>query len=256
MKNMEKKRKKGQATVFIILALVIVAIIALIYFFFPQIKSTIAGTTQNPNQYMQDCLEKDLSQTVELISLQGGSVNPENYVLYESNKIDHLCFTNEYYKQCVVQIPLLKEHIEKEIEKTIKQKAIQCEDALVESYKSKGYSVNLKNKTFITEVIPDRIVVSFSGLTLTGKDSKRYDSIRVVLNNNLYELLSITNSIIRWEASYGSAETTLYMNYFQNIKVEKKKQSSGSTVYILTERDTENKFQFASRSIVLPPGFE
>ena len=44
------------------------------------------------------------------------------------------------------------------------------------------------------------------------------------------------------------------MNYYHDLKVEKNKQTDGSTIYILTERDTENKFQFASRSVAWPPG--
>jgi hypothetical protein len=37
--------------------------------------------------------------------------------------------------------------------------------------------------------------------------------------------------------------------------VEKKKQGDGTTVYILTDRDTDEKFYFASRSIAIPAGF-
>jgi len=77
----------------------------------------------------------------------------------------------------------------------------------------------------------------------------------VILNNNLYELVSIVNSILNWEARYGDSETTIYMNYYHDLKVEKKKQSDGSTIYILTDRNTLDKFQFASRSVAWPPGY-
>ena len=45
------------------------------------------------------------------------------------------------------------------------------------------------------------------------------------------------------------------MNYYHDLNVEKKKQSDGSTIYILTDRNNENKFQFASRSVAWPPGY-
>ena len=92
-------------------------------------------------------------------------------------------------------------------------------------------------------------------MSLTKGDASNYDAFRVVVDNNLYELVSIANSILNWEASYGDAETTTYMNYYHDLKVEKKKQSDGSTVYILTDRNTEEKFQFASRSVAWPPGY-
>ena len=92
-------------------------------------------------------------------------------------------------------------------------------------------------------------------LTLTlGGDSERYEKIVVVVDKNVYELMSIANSILNMELKYGDSETTTYMNYYHDLKVEKLKQSDGTTIYILTNRDTGEKFQFASRSVAWPPG--
>jgi len=55
--------------------------------------------------------------------------------------------------------------------------------------------------------------------------------------------------------TFGDAETTTYMNYYRDLKVEKKKKTDGTTVYIITDRNDGNKFQFASRSIAWPPGY-
>jgi len=45
------------------------------------------------------------------------------------------------------------------------------------------------------------------------------------------------------------------MSYYHGLKVEKLNQEEGSTLYILTDKDTENKFQFASRSVAWPIGY-
>jgi hypothetical protein len=42
--------------------------------------------------------------------------------------------------------------------------------------------------------------------------------------------------------------------YYHDLKVEKKKQIDETSIYILTNRDTGEKFQFASRSYAFPPG--
>ncbi|MFH1240218.1 MAG: hypothetical protein V1672_03295, partial [Candidatus Diapherotrites archaeon] len=94
-----------------------------------------------------------------------------------------------------------------------------------------------------------------SSLVLTKESTEKYDLFSVVLNNNLYELVSVANSILNWETRYGDSETTNYMTYYHDLKVEKKKQSDGSTIYILTDRNNGNKFQFASRSVAWPPGY-
>lgn len=256
MKGGFGKNKKGQVTIFIILAIVIVVLGVLIYMYYPQIKTTLGLGPKNPQSFIQLCIEEKIEESVEKLSLQGGSINPEHFILYDNEKIEYLCYTNEYYKTCVMQRPLLKAHIENEIKDEIKEEVKECFISLKESYQKKGYSVNMKEGGTSVELLPKRIATTFDySLTLTKGESEKYESFRVVLNNNLYELVSIASSILNWEARYGDAETTIYMNYYHDLKVEKKKQSDGTTIYILTDRNNENKFQFASRSVVWPPGF-
>ena len=248
--------KKGQVTIFIIIALVIVVLGVLIYMFYPEIKSGLGLEPKNPPAFIQSCIEEEIKGSVEKLSLQGGSLNPEHYILYNNEKIEYLCYAGEYYKICVVQQPMLKEHIESEIKEEVKEKVGECFNSMKESYQKKGYDVSLREGETSVELLPKRIVATFNySLTLTKGESEKYDSFVVILNNNLYELISISNSILEWEATYGDAETTIYMNYYHDLKVEKKKQSDGTTIYILTDRNTENKFQFASRSVAWPPGY-
>lgn len=249
-------KKRGQITIFIIIAIIIVALGILIYFFFPQIKTSLGLVPKTPQQFIQSCLEDKIRESVETLSLQGGSIAPEHYFSYNGNNIEYLCYTNEYYKTCVVQQPLLKQHIENEIKKDIADEADQCFDSMKQSYEKKGYDVNLVKGEMSVELLPKRIVITFNNKAVFSKESsERYDKFSVVLNNNLYELISIADSIINWETSYGDAETTAYMNYYPYLKVEKKKQTDGTTIYIITNRNTKNKFQFASRSVVWPPGY-
>ncbi len=245
--------KRGQVTIFIIVAIVIIALIVLIVMFYPKIKSTLGFETKNPNERLQDCLESEVEEAVLKLSLQGGSIDPESYILYQDNKIEYLCYTDEYYTTCTMQRPLLQNHIEAEIKNAITNRADQCFDEIKEDYEGSGYTVNLKKGDMTVELLPKRVSVSFEHeLTLTKQHAENYESFKVVLDNNLYELVSITNSILNWEARYGDAETTTYMNYYHDLKVEKLEQSDGTTIYILTDRNTKNKFQFASRSLIWP----
>lgn len=250
------ENKRGQVTIFIIIAVMIVVLGILIYVFYPNLKSVISTQTENPSSFMQSCIEEKLNENAELISKQGGSLEPEHYYLYNNQKIEYLCYTEENYKTCVVQKPMLKNSIEEEIENSISSRISNCFNDLKQNYENKGYDIEIKKGEMNIDLIPQKIVLNLnSSISLTKDENKKYDSIRVVINNNLYELIGIANSIINWESSYGDAETTTYMNYYRDLKIEKKKQSDGTTIYILTERDTGNKFQFASRSIPWPPGF-
>jgi hypothetical protein len=252
---MKEDGKKGQVTAFIIVGILIVALGVLVYIFYPKITQATVST-ENPYTFMQRCLEDDIKDVVETVSLQGGSVAPEHYIVYNGENIEYLCYTNEYYKTCVMQQPLLKPHVEEEITNEVKSFADDCFDELKKSYEDDGYNVELRKGETSVELLPKRVVVGFSHtLTLTKGETNNYDEFRVVLNNNLYEFVGIASSVLNWEARYGDAETTIYMNYYKDLKVEKKQQIEGSTIYILTDRNNGNKFQFASRSVAWPPGY-
>jgi hypothetical protein len=253
---MLKRGKKGQVTIFIILAIVIVALAVLIYVFFPQIKTTIGISTENPEVYLQTCIEDKLETTIEKISLQGGSVSPTNYIAYQNSNIEYLCYINEYYEPCVMQQPFLQTHIESEIRTEIVQDVRNCFDSMRQDFEEKGYGFNLRTGTINVELLPERVIVNVGHiLTLTKDSSDTYETFRIVSYNNLYELVSITNSILNWETNFGSAETTTYMDYYPHLKVEKKNQQDGSTIYIITDRNKGDFFQFASRSYAWPPGY-
>ena len=239
---------------FVIFAIIILALAVAIFYFYPQIKSAITGETVNPSSYLQGCIEEDLNSVLETVSVQGGSSNPEHYLLYQNQKLEYLCYTNEYYKTCVMQQPLLKRHIEQEVTKSLSTKANECLASLEQIYKKSGYEVDIKKGEISLELLPKRAVLYFnSTLTLKKENSQRYTDLRVSVTNNLYELVSIANSILNFETTYGDSETTIYMNYYHDLKVEKIKQEEGSKVYILTDRNNGNKFQFATRSIAWPP---
>jgi hypothetical protein len=44
------------------------------------------------------------------------------------------------------------------------------------------------------------------------------------------------------------------MNYYHDLKVEKKRQVDETKIYILTDTTRDNKFEFATRSYAFPPG--
>ena len=248
--------KRGQVTIFIIIAVVIVALGAAIYLFYPQISSTFGGE-QDANSFIQTCIEDEIQENVETVSLQGGGLNPELHILYLDEKIEYLCYTEKYSQLCIVQRPLLDNSIESEIENGIEEEVKNCFSQLQSNFESRGYDVTMREGDIKVELLPQRIVSTFN-YTVTfdrAGETQRYESFNAILNNNLYELIGIANNIIDWESTYGNAETTLYMDLYHNLKVEKKKPEYGTDVYILTERTTGDKFQFATRSLVTAPGY-
>ena len=90
-------KKRGQITIFIIVAVIIIALAVLLFLLVPQIRVNFGFTVDDPSEFIQNCMEDKIKGSIETLSLQGGSIEPENYFLYEGNKIEYLCYTNTYY---------------------------------------------------------------------------------------------------------------------------------------------------------------
>ena len=108
-----EKNKKGQLTIFIILGLLILIVLILLFMRTEDLKSFFLG--KSPVEQIKDCADESLRKGIEIVSKQGGAINPENYYLYEGNKLDYICFTEQSFQRCVMQKPLLKSSIEKGI---------------------------------------------------------------------------------------------------------------------------------------------
>ncbi|MBW6442435.1 hypothetical protein K0A97_01470 [Patescibacteria group bacterium] len=250
------KNKRGQVTIFIIIAVVLIGVALLFYFLLPKFQTRIVFDEDNPQDFIQMCLEEKIEDTVKTISLQGGSMEPTHHFTYDDKPIEYLCFTNENYKTCVIQQPLLRQHVEIEVENEIQGDVDICFSSLKDHYERRGFDVKMDPGRTSVEILPNRITTRFNYvLTVTKSITDRHDSFSITLNNNLYESIEIANSILEWEAIYGNADPRSYMLFYPDISVEKNLRDDGTKIYIISERDTENKFQFASRSLVTLPGY-
>lgn len=248
-----KKNKKGQVTIFIILALAIVFVLILILIKKPSFG--VITTPSTPVETIKQCAMEGLENSIKLIMSQGGSVSPQSYFLYNGTKIEYLCYASEDYQACTMQKPLIKESIENELKKDLTPKIIDCINTAKDSLERKGYTVTYKYPNVSVELVPGNILVGIeSDMRIVKDKTETYKSIKIDKASKLYELSMITTSIMNYEARYGRAEIMNYMMYYPTLRVEKKKQSEGTTIYILTDKNTGDQFVFATRSYVLPVG--
>jgi hypothetical protein len=253
IENNMKKEKKAQVSIFIIIALLLVIVLILI-FFRRDIFTAIQGKA--PIEQIKDCARAYTKEAVDLLSAQGGVITPVNYYVYNKDKIEYLCYSANYYERCIMQKPFLKQDIEKEITNYISPRIKECMKGVKSDMEKNGYSVSLGDIETHVQLVPSSILIQInSGLTISKESTESYKSIKTEVPSKLYDLVIISSaSIANWEARYGDSESLNYMLYYPQLKVEKKLQGDGTTVYILTDRNTLDKFVFASRSVALPPG--
>ena len=254
--GLSMQAKKGQVAIFVIIAIVIVGAILLI-FLYPKIPILSQNSELSPVAYLKSCITPEINKDVLLLSKNGGYANPEGVLDYQGDKIKYLCYTSEYYKTCVVQQPLIKEHFEQELNTLVHSKVNDCVQSLKQEYINRGYDITLGNIESKTSINPDNILVSITSPITVSKAgaSQTFNGFDVQIGSKMYDMLMITVSIIDYESTLGDSETTLYLQYYPDLKIEKVKFSDGSKVYTLTDVVSDESFRFASRSLAWPPGY-
>ena len=247
--------KRGQVAIYIIAAIVIVALVVLGVSFYPRLGG-IFSQEISPNTYLKNCIEPEIKPAVEILSKQGGYRNPDGLIEYNGKKIKYLCYTSENYKTCNVQQPMIKSNFEKELNNVIKPKADQCARNLISEYGKRGFRVISSSVSSRVEIVPEKIKVVISApMTITKDSTQTFNEFEVNIGSEMYNLLFTASSIIDYEASLGDSATELYLQYYPDLKIEKTKLSDGTKIYRLSNVVTNEEFVFASRSLAWPAGY-
>lgn len=254
--------KRGQVAIFIILAVVIVVAVLLFVLIRQQIIKIPGpgeGEEFNFNRELRNCLEsnEEIDKRINLILSQGGSYDPELYLLNGGKKFEYLCYTEDYYDTCVMQRPFPLQHTEEEISRVVENEVVKCfEDAKKEAEK-RGYRFVSSGRKVDVEFIPNYLRFSIDATATLSKNDEtiRFDGFEIEKESQGYSLIMLSNSILNYEGVYGDSDILAFMTLYPEIKVEKKKQSDGTTLYFVSSRETGEEFNFASKSLVWPHGY-
>lgn len=249
--------KRGQVTIFIIVAIAIIGLIAFLVLFRGG-PTLLQGATISPDSYLKGCIDSDLRNTANLLAKNGGYENPLASVMYMGDNYTYLCYSAQYFSLCTVQQPFIKNNFERELTRIMQPKAEQCAQNLIDAYKSRGYDVtSAKTPEANASAIPKQINLDFY-MDLTIKKNgavQRIQKVTAGIDSNLYDLMFLAGSIIDYESTFGDSETTAYMQYYPDLRIDKIKRDDGSKIYILTDVVTRDVFKFASRSMAYPAGY-
>ena len=245
--------KKAQTALFVIIAVVIVAGVSL--FFFLREGINVAPKVTEPQQYIEKCMRDAGIDALKLLTKHGGNINPESYAMYGGEKIGYLCYTTDYYSKCVNQQPMLKYSVENEITGYTAQKVEACFSQLKQQLEKMGYSVKSGNLQLQATLQPKKVVIdALLPLTIAKEETKSFEKFQAVILSPIYGQAILAQEIVNSEINYGDYDQLSYMLYHQNTDVEKK-IAGDTTIYTLKERVSGQRFLFATRSYVMPPGF-
>ncbi len=257
-------QRRGQVTMFIIVAAVIVVGVVLFFLIKNEIIPGIGGGQEiNPKSFLQVCVEDKIRESVELIAIQGGYVeNKLNRSFKFSDEkspgdISYLCYNQNNYLPCVNQEPMLIQHLKSEIKNSISNEIRSCFDDLTKNLQNKGYVVDATYRDFSVEMASGKVIINVdASLTLTKSgETTNQNLFTITFLSKFYNLAIVAQEIVSQEAKYCNFEHLGYMLLYPQFDIDKFRTGDSTTIYTVTDRDSEERFRFAVRSCVIPPGF-
>src|SRR3989344_3851739 len=195
--------KAGQVSLWVIIAIAIVAIVGLLALLrqkpLPEIDNI-----ESPERTIESCARDAIYETVKLMAPQGGFVSPRNYKKYDNINVAYLCENIGYFETCINQHPSLLAEIKEEIYNNSINKIENCFVDSTEELKKKNIKVESGETNLKIDLAPQRIKVSINKkMTLSSKEgTKNIEDFNFEIRHPLYELALVANEIASQEAKY------------------------------------------------------
>jgi len=247
-------KHKAQVSLWIIVAVILLSIIAL--FFILREKINIPGITPaslEPQSYIEKCVKDASFQAIDIMLPQGGYLNPGNYKLYKNNKVAYLCYNSNYYASCINQEPLYVSHLENEIKAYITPKLKDCFYALEQEYKKRNYQVLSGDLSLEINLNPKQVNIEINRkLTLTkNEETKKYEEFKAKVSSPIYDLAIVVSLIVDSEARECDFDYWKFKNNYPAYHIERTFTEDNTRIYQVSRN---NKILiFATRSCALPP---
>ena len=250
------KSKRSQVTIFIIIALMIVVMIAMIFVIWRKPVISISPEA-DPQAYIEKCTRDSVIKSLDILSPRGGSINPVNYKLYEEIPRRFLCFNQNYYHSCINQEPMLIEHIEKEITSYIELEVKACFSSLKQELEKRSYEIDEGTIDIEIELKTKKVLVTLNKKFQIKKneETREFKQFKAQIIHPIYDLANIALEITNQESKYCNFEYIGHMVFYPQYKIEKFVAGDSAKIYTITEKSSDKKFVFAVRSCVVPPGF-
>jgi len=254
---MFSKKKRAQLTLFIVLALVIVAAVILTFFIIKTIQLRI-GEPIDPNVYMHQCVAESLQRNEEfLISENLYSNKTFNSIVYRGEIVPYLCSVSQYYSPCVNQQPMLLAYVERSLGDLVKPDAEKCLSSLFKMLKKRGYNINeIEGMNISISIKKGRVDAEIKKkfTASTENEAKTYENFASGIASPLYNLIDTTRSIINYESETCEFNYLAWMFYYRDVSISKFVASDGSKVYTLVDKTTGKSIKFAVKTCLFPAG--
>jgi hypothetical protein len=251
-----KMNSKGQVTIFIIIALILIVLIA-IFFLVRNPPQMQVYDENNPQAYIEACTKDAVKEAVGILSPQGGDLVPKGSIKYNGIDITYLCYNTVFYKPCINQRPLLVEHLENEITDYITPKVADCFKLLQSNLEKRYDSIETSDMKLTVRLYPKQIAVDIDKkFKMTrGNNIREFDHFKMNMIHPLYDFAEIAMKIVNQETKYCYFDVLGFMILYPSYDVTNSITGDADSIYTIKERATNQQFMFATKSCKLPAGY-
>ena len=245
---------RGQVTIFIILAIIIVVgVIGAI--FFMSGNEINAPANVDPKQTVQKCVRDAVEKSVWKMLANGGQRFPSQTMMYQGSEYNYLCYQADFYQGCYNIHPMLEYLIESEIREDTKVTVQDCFDSMREDFERKGFDVSGGSANYSIDLLPGGVEINLKKKInlVHGESSQNFEDFDTRILSPIYELVRIARDIVNSESQYCHFEYNGYMLLYPKYDI-KRIDYRDSKIYRLTDRRSGMEFRFAVRSCAFAPG--
>ena len=256
-------KKRGQITIFIILGIILISAVVLFFLFREQTTIDTTGKPEeNPEAFMNSCLEGKIKNAINELALRGGYVNNSLNINFKFEDeeifvdVSYLCYNQNSYLPCINQKPTFTEDLKTEIKKYISDDVENCFEEITNGFVQKGYVVETNYRDFSVDFLPKRVIVQTDSditLTVSGETLKEEDFI-ITVASRLYELAFVVQEIINQEARFCYSEILGISLIYPDFIIDKFRTEGSTVIYTIEHKESKEKFRFAVRGCAIPPG--
>lgn len=252
---MQRGRKKGQVTLFIILGIIIVTLaIILVYFYSSsktgpgqeEIQQRLDAAALEPiKELIKTCTKASLEKGIIKIGLQGGYYDPAYFVQLGNYSVSYVYINKQN------RLPTLYQ-ISREIEAYSKSDEAKEEiDSCINGFKSfkKAYDMDIgKYELKVGEISDTSIPVEITyPITVSKEDvSLQISKVAYTIDSGLGTAYKVAVDIVNEEIATGSFDTSSYILSHSPLATIERQSSEGNIFYYLDTipQEAEKAFKF------------
>ncbi len=248
--------KKGQVTIFVFVAIIIVAGIMLVFLIQRAPRINI-GQGFEPENFISSCVRETSKEIVNEIMPQGGFVDPSDFKLYNNHRVTYLCKNINQYEPCIVQYPNLISRLQQEIKENIEDDVEKCYNLLESELEKRNYQYEGGEVEIEVELRPKQIeiVVKRDFSISRNNEVRAFDEFQVLLLSNLYDLGWLANEIVAQETKFCYFENVGFNAIYPEFDIRKEVMSDATKIYTIINKQTMEEMNIAIRGCAIPAGF-